>query len=144
MFRITTLAVALGAFALAAPAARAADHNEHFMQCAKACDDCGRTCDACSAHCLKLVAEGKKEHLKTLQLCQDCATACRASSSIVARQGPCSGMICTACADCCKMCAEACEKFTDDPTMKHCAEECRKCEKSCREMLKHLEHGEKK
>ncbi len=117
------------------------DHNDHYMQCAKACDDCGRICDACSAHCAKLVADGKKEHLTTLQTCADCATACKAASCIVARKGPFSDIICTACADACKRCGDACEKFKDDPMMKQCADECRKCEKACREMLTHVGQG---
>ncbi|MGH7137334.1 MAG: four-helix bundle copper-binding protein [Pirellulales bacterium] len=36
---------------------------------------------------------------------------------------------------------EACEKFPDDPHMKKCAEECRECEKACREMVKHVGHS---
>lgn len=115
-----------------------AGHGDHLMACAKACDDCGRICDACAAHCAKLVAEGKKEHLKTLQTCQDCATVCQAASCVVARKGPFSDLVCTACADACKRCGEACEQFKDDPMMKRCADECRACEKACREMLKHV------
>jgi hypothetical protein len=144
MFRLLTLAVSLTALTLAAPVARPGHHDDHFMQCAKACDDCGRICDACAAHCAQMIAEGKKEHLKTLATCADCATACKAASCIVARKGPFSDLICTACADACKRCGDACEQFKDDPMMRHCAEECRKCEKACREMLKHIGPGEKK
>jgi hypothetical protein len=116
-------------------------HDEHggaFMECAKACDDCARSCDACGAHCAKLLADGKKEHLKTLATCQDCATMCSAASCIVARHGPFSHTICTACADACKQCGDACDKFKNDDMMKRCADECRKCEKACRAMLKHI------
>ena len=34
------------------------------------------------------VAEGKKEHLKTLRSCQDCAALCSTSAQIVSRAGP--------------------------------------------------------
>jgi hypothetical protein len=126
----------------------AGHHDDHFMQCAKACDDCARSCDACTTHCAKMVADGKKDHLATLATCQDCATACQAASCVTARKGPFAGLMCTACADACKRCGDECEKFKDDPMMKACADECRKCEKACRDMVRHTagkdEHGEKK
>ena len=123
---------------------KAADHAKHFMECAKACDDCARICEACGAHCLRMVAEGKKEHMETARTCQDCATVCSAASCITARTGPFSDSICQACADVCKRCGDACEKHAADPMMKQCADECRKCEKACRDMLHHVGHGEKR
>jgi hypothetical protein len=137
--RLLSLSAAVAAFALLGPTATAADHDKHFMECAKACDDCARICEACSAHCAKLVADGKKDHMTTLKTCQDCATACSAASAVVARQGPFSKLLCTMCADACKLCGDACEKHKNDPMMKECADECRKCEKACRDMLKHVE-----
>jgi hypothetical protein len=113
-------------------------HGGAFEECAKACNDCQRSCDMCSSHCAKMVADGKKDHLTTLETCQDCATHCSAAASIVARKGPFSDTICKACAEACKRCGDACEKFNDDSMMKKCADECRKCEKACQEMLKHV------
>ena len=107
-----------------------------FVVCAKACNDCARQCDTCAAHCANLLAEGRKEHLQTLRLCQDCATLCQAAGSITARDGPMSNLICAACADACKLCGDECLKHPADPTMKRCAEECHKCEKACRDMVK--------
>ena len=109
----------------------------YFLVCAKACDDCARQCETCSAHCAKMIADGRKEHLATLRLCQDCAAVCSAASRVVARDGPMSDLICSACAEACKRCGDACEKQSADPIMKRCAEECRNCEKACREMAKH-------
>ena len=37
-------------------------------------------------------------------------------------------------------CGDACEKHAHDEVMKKCADECRKCEKACHEMLKHVGH----
>jgi hypothetical protein len=108
----------------------------YFQVCSKQCDDCARVCDTCSAHCTTMIADGKKEHVATLKLCQDCASICAVASRIVAKDGPMSDLICTACADACKRCGDACEKQSGDPIMKSCSEECRKCEKTCREMLK--------
>jgi hypothetical protein len=140
VFRLSAFAASLAALTFAASAVWADQHqhDDHYMQCAKACDDCGRVCDACSAHCAKMAADGKKEHLKTMATCADCAAACKAASCIVARKGPFSDLICTACAEACKRCGDACEQMKDDPMMKQCADECRKCEKACREMLKHV------
>jgi hypothetical protein len=104
--------------------------------CAKACSQCQRSCEACGAHCTKLLAEGKKGHLKTVKSCQDCATLCSAAASITARKGPYVDLVCLACADACKRCGDACGEHAEhDETMKQCSEECRRCEKACREML---------
>jgi hypothetical protein len=152
MTRITLLGCAavlaaglltLGLYAPAADKVAADKHHAAHMDCAKACDDCARICDACAAHCAMMVADGKKEHLKTAATCADCATICRAAASVTARKGPFSDAICTACAEACKRCGDACDKHKDDDMMRKCAEECRRCEKACRDMLKHVGHGEK-
>src|SRR5262245_24744154 len=125
--------------------ARPADdkHAHAFDACAKACGDCQRACDSCATHCARLVAEGKKEHFKTLQTCQDCATHCSAAAGIVARMGPFADLICKACAEACARCGKECDRFPDDKHMAACARECRQCEKACRDMLTHVEgkHG---
>ena len=117
-------------------------HQQHYWDCAKACDDCARICDACGNHCANLVAQGTKHHLETLKTCLDCADVCRAAGAVTARTGPFSDTVCTACADACKRCGDACEKHGgDDPIMKRCADECKRCEQACREMLKHTGRG---
>ena len=119
-----------------------AENHEMLQACAKACSDCQRACDMCATHCAQLLASGKKEHLTTLATCQDCADFCVAAAQIVARGGPFAALICESCATACAQCGKECEKFPDDKHMKICAEECRKCEKACREMVKHLGHGQ--
>jgi hypothetical protein len=134
----TTLGLALVAALTITTDVRAAEHEHgEYDRCAKACGDCQRACDSCAGHCAHLLAEGKKEHEKTLATCQDCATHCSAAASIVARKGPFSDLICRACAEACARCGKSCEGFPNDRHMKQCAEECRRCEKACREMLKH-------
>src|SRR5436309_9347270 len=87
---LTAAAVAVGLLTTQAeaqknkPRAEAHDaHAEAFDHCAKACSDCQRQCDSCGTHCAHLLAGGKKEHLKTLQTCEDCATVCAAAAQIV-------------------------------------------------------------
>ena len=86
--------------------ARAADHkpeghkhDESLEECAEACNECQRECDACAQHCAMLLGAGKKEHMATLQSCQDCADICTAAARIVARGGAYMKIICMACAD---------------------------------------------
>jgi hypothetical protein len=114
------------------------EHAKAMQACAKACSECQRACDSCATHCAHLVAEGKKDHLKSLANCQDCATVCAAAAQIVARGGPHAVLVCESCAKSCDQCAKVCEKHPDDKHMKECAEECRKCEKACKAMVKHM------
>jgi len=116
-------------------------HDAAFESCAKACSDCQRICDMCSTHCAHLLAQGQREHVKTLHTCQDCATHCMAATSIVARRGPFSDTICKACGEACARCGKACEQFSQDEHMRRCAEECRRCEKACRDMIQHVGHA---
>jgi len=137
--------VAIGfTFTASADEKRAVEADKHsgmHMECAKACNDCQRECDDCVLHCTEMLVAGKKEHARILGTCNDCANLCSVAAQIVARQGPMSMTICDACAKACNTCAATCEKFPDDEQMKRCALECRKCEKACREMLKHVEFG---
>ncbi len=114
------------------------DHHAHFAKCAKVCADCQLQCDMCFAHCRGLLAQGKKEHEMTTQLCVDCGDCCKLAASLSARMSPLSVEACDCCAKCCDKCAEACEKFPDDKRMAECAKSCRDCAKSCREMIQHL------
>lgn len=127
-----------------APQAAAPHHMEHdamLQACAKACSDCQRACDMCATHCAHQLAEGKKEHLATLATCRDCADFCATAAQIVARGGPFAALICQSCAEACARCAIECEKFPNDEHMKLCAQECRKCEKACKDMVQHAGHA---
>jgi hypothetical protein len=113
------------------------DKHTHFDKCSRACADCMRECESCAHHCAHMVAEGKKEHLKTLGTCADCAEFCAAAAKIVSRGGPMRVAICESCAKACDVCGAACEEFSKDKHMARCAKECRECAKECREMIKH-------
>jgi hypothetical protein len=146
MASLSALALATADTALAqkGPKAPTAGHrhdHDDMSSCAEACSDCQRECESCATHCGHQLQQGKQEHLKTLETCRDCATACAAASQIAARSGPFAAQICQACAETCAGCAEACEKFSDDEHMKKCAAQCRKCEKACRQMIAHVGHG---
>jgi hypothetical protein len=141
---LVTLCLSALVLVLTAPAFAADDgdaHHGHMMLCAKACADCQLQCDACFEHCRKLVAEGKKEHAKTVQTCVDCADCCKLAASLAARSSPFAGAACDCCARCCDECAAACETFKDDKHMAECAKSCRDCAKACREMVEHIKKG---
>ena len=114
-------------------------HEEHFAKCAKACADCTNACSSCHHHCASLVTTGKQDHVKTMNLCNDCAEFCGAAAKLSARHGPLAALICEACAKACDQCGAACEKFTDDKHMADCAKACKDCAVACREMVKHLQ-----
>jgi len=107
-------------------------HDKVFDVCAKACAECTNSCASCYHHCVALVTEGKRDHSKSLVLCNDCA------AKLTSRHSPLSAMVCDACAKACDECAAACEKFSDDKHMTDCAKTCRDCATACREMIKHL------
>ncbi len=115
-------------------------HHEHFAKCAKACADCQVSCDSCFHHCAALVAKGKKEHVKTMLSCVDCADYCALAGKLSARHSAYSATACDGCAKACDDCAKECEKFKDDKHMADCAKSCRDCAKACRTMIGHLKH----
>ncbi len=63
----------------------------------------------CFAHCTAALAQGKKEHAITSQLCLKCSDSCF---------------------------SEACGKFPDDKQMADCAKSCRECAAACQAMVK--------
>ncbi len=111
-----------------------AAHHTMMDDCAKACHECQRACDACAHHCATMAVGGKKEHVKAMHTCQDCAAFCAMTGRVAGSHGPFSHLAADACATACERCAVACEELRDDAKMKHCAEECRRCQKSCQQM----------
>lgn len=111
------------------------EHGNDHCSCpyATAVAECANFCFSCAAHCAKKVSEGDIAHYETSRTCLDCATICSAALQIFARGGPYKDIISEAVTAACGKCAAACEAFSDDEHMRHCAEECRKCEKKLTE-----------
>jgi hypothetical protein len=86
-------------------------------------------------HCYLLVAEGKKEHAKSLHLLSDCAGFCSLSACTIAKHSPLMVHSCAACAEACKATAAEVGKF-DDREMRQAAKSLRDCEEACRKMVK--------
>ena len=102
----------------------------------KACADCAKECESCFRHCTMMVAQGKKEHVRTLRTCVDCGDLCALAAKLMARQGAFMGLTCEACAKACDGCGAECDKHSNDEHMKRCAKACKDCAKACRDMVK--------
>ncbi len=88
-------------------------------------------CDDCAAYCLQMLRDGHADHLTTAETCRDCADFCAVAAQMVARSGPFQVQMSRACAEACRLCDEACQRFGDDPTMKMCAAQCALCAEAC-------------
>jgi len=136
---LATLAGSWGIMGLLADEPKSAEHHHATAEmdaCMKACARCAKECESCFTHCTNLVAEGKKEHLRTLRTCNDCGDMCAMAGKLVARGGPFMNAMCEACAKACDGCGAECAKSPHDEHMTRCADACKDCAKACREMVK--------
>jgi hypothetical protein len=113
-------------------------HGGPYEKCSRACTHCLRECESCVLHCAKLLAEGKRDHQRTLGTCLDCSEFCAAAARVTAHHGPMSTLVCEACAKACDICGKACEKFKEDQHMERCAKACRDCAAACRTMIQEV------
>ncbi len=110
-------------------------HDAIHKECLDACSDCARMCNETFHHCYMMVAEGKRDHAKSLHLVSDCAEFCELSATMIAKHSPLMAYSCTACGEACKKTVAEVEKF-DMPEMKAAAKALNRCMKSCEEMVK--------
>jgi hypothetical protein len=106
----------------------------HHDATTKALAHCLTECSLCMGHCAKLVEEGKKDHLTTMKLCEECASVCFITLKMTGNRTAALPIQVEACAKVCDVCGAACEKHPNDEMMKQCAQACRDCAKACREM----------
>src|SRR5262249_4395806 len=71
-----------------------AHHSAEMEKCIKECERCARECESCFNHCTMLVAQGHKEHVRTLKTCIDCGEFCAAAAKLTARHGAFMGLMC--------------------------------------------------
>lgn len=93
---------------------------------------CIRDCQECAARCLEALAEGLDHgsaHTEAghIQLLLDCAAFCQLSADFMARRSAFHQRVCGLCEDVCVRCAESCERFGEDVSMRVCTEYCRRC-----------------
>jgi hypothetical protein len=111
-------------------------HDKHFQHCARICADCMARCELNARHCAELLAAGKKEHFRGMNLSNDCAELCAVAGKLSARRSELAALTCEACAKACLACAKECEQHNDQE-MNACALVCHECARVCLEMVKH-------
>ena len=107
--------------------------HHHAPKQTKALVHCLTECTLCMGHCAKLVEQGKKEHLTTMQLCAECGDVCFLTLKMASNHSAALAAQMEACVKVCDICGAACEKHPNDEMMKRCAQACRECAKACRD-----------
>lgn len=106
--------------------------SDEMQKCIENCASSHQVCEQTLAYCLtKEGGHVEPRHLKALI---DCAQICAVSADFMSRDSKIHSYTCHACAEACLACAKMCDGFSDDETMKLCADVCRRCEESCRKM----------
>lgn len=100
--------------------------------------DCANTCTQCADACL--AEPDHAELVRCIRRNLDCADICQAASRVIARQAEydagLTGILIDACIVACRSCGDECARHA--PHMRHCeicAEQCRACEQTCRDLL---------
>ena len=107
-------------------------------RCLDECGACETTCTICADACL--AEDDVRDLVHCIRLCLDCADACAAAVRILGRQTdphpPTQLNTLEACLAACRACADECELHAHHH--EHCrlsAEECRRCESACQDLL---------
>lgn len=103
-----------------------------MKSCIEECTKCQKACEETLAYCKK--KGGKLADKELTNALKDCVQSCKLSADYMTRMSASHMKSCGFCAEICKACAEACEKFKGDKQLEQCAQECRKCNESCEAM----------
>jgi hypothetical protein len=109
-----------------------------LARCIDECGVCEATCTVCAD--ASLAEDDVRILVRCIRLCLDCADACDDTLRILSRQTdpdpPTHRTALEACLAACRACAAECERHAQHH--EHCrlsAEECRRCERACEELL---------
>ena len=97
----------------------------------QAMNECIDNCTQCHAICLETInycltkggVHAAPEHIALLATCAD---TCATSADAMLRGASVHDVVCGACAEICRQCADACDAM-NDPEMTRCAEVWRRC-----------------
>ena len=103
-----------------------------------ALNDCAQACVACAD--ADLAEQNVTEMIKCIRLCLDCTDVCIATVAVTSRQtfydASVTKPLLEVCASVCKSCGDECERHAHmHEHCRICAEACRRCERSSRELL---------
>ena len=112
-----------------------------LAQCIDECGECATTCTVCADACL--AEDDVRALARCVRLCLDCADACVDAGRVLSRQtdpDPSTQLTALeACLTACRTSAEECERHAHHHEhCRLCAEECRRCELACDELLASL------
>jgi hypothetical protein len=109
-----------------------------LVRCIDECGTCEADCTVCADACL--AEDDVRDLVRCIRLCLDCADACDDTLRILSRQTDpdltTQRTALEACLAACRACAEECERHASHH--EHCrlsAEECRRCERACEDLL---------
>ena len=109
-----------------------------LVRCIDECGECEATCTICAD--ASSAEDDVRTMVRCISLCLDCSDTCDATRRVLSRQtDPDSTVKRTAVEAClvvCRACAEECERHAQHH--EHCrlsAEECRRCESTCQDLL---------
>jgi Domain of Unknown Function (DUF326) len=109
-----------------------------LVRCIDECVTCAQACTGCAD--ADLSEEMVRELRKCIRICLDCADVCEVTSRVLTRQTAYDANVARAVVQACiqvsKSCGDECERHAAMHV--HCrisAEECRRCEQVCREVL---------
>jgi hypothetical protein len=109
-----------------------------LARCVDECGECAGHCTICAD--ASLAEDDVRDMERCLRLCLDCADTCVATARILARQTSADPAIqhrqLEACLIACGNCAAECERHAQQHEhCRLCAEECRRCERACQDLL---------
>jgi hypothetical protein len=97
--------------------------TDDLESCLQSLNDCADACDRCASACLD--EEDVSMMARCVALDTDCATVCRATAALLARDSTHASAMCKVCADLCRDCGNEC--------LRHEAEHCQVCAAACRQ-----------
>jgi hypothetical protein len=109
-----------------------------LVRCIDECGDCEATCTICAD--ASLAEDDVGEMVRCIRLCLDCADLCGTTRRVLSRQtepDPATRRAALeACLSACRASAEECDRHAQHHEhCRLCAEECRRCESACQDLL---------
>jgi len=109
--------------------------SREMQQCIDECLACYQACHATARHCLDLGGAHAEANHMTLLL--DCADVCETTAKLMLHGSDAHRQACGLCAEICRSCEESCRQMSqDDEMMSHCADTCHSCAESCDRMVR--------
>lgn len=106
--------------------------TDDMQMCIQICLQCSQVCEQAVQYSLD--QGGRYMEPRHIRQLQDCAEMCRVAANFMMRDSSLHMQTCRTCALVCWSTAADCERFSDDATMKMCADICRRCAESCQQM----------